>query len=138
MGKFIGNLHVQYVDGDSWILVDQDKSDRFGFKTDKDEEIYPDNFFEHDFASIPSIFQILFPKVGHGKYASYGPAALIHDWLFSTGKIDGKWITRKYADDIFTQCNIAMNVAPWITWIMYKEIRMWGSPIWYSHGDDRP
>jgi hypothetical protein len=138
MAEFIGNLHVQYVDGDSWILVDQDKPDRFGFITDHGEEIYPDNYFVHDFASVPSIFQWLFPKVGRGVNGGYGPAALIHDHLYCNPKIDGEYISRKYADEIFKQGCIASKVSNWITTIMYTELRWWGGIVWRRHKDGRP
>ena len=139
MGNFAGHaLRVEYIDGIEWKVIEQTILDNFRFVTNHGEVLIPDDGFITDFASVPAFLSNIIPRTGKGKFGAYGPSCVIHDYLYVTGKIDGKWVTRKYADDIFVECNNALGVSGWVTRLMYHEIRLWGSFVWYSHKDGRP
>lgn len=80
-----------------------------------------------DFASVPFGFRNLFPKDG-----DYTPAAIVHDWLYQTVGLKGRF-TRKRCDEIFLE---AMGVVG-VGWIarhtMYRAVRMFGWAPWNGH-----
>jgi hypothetical protein len=138
MGHFSGKLVVKYLDGISWEVLQIDPSTPFQFTTDEKEVIVVPNGFLTDMASVRGAISWLIPRTGNGGHLIYGPSCVLHDALYVGGKIDGEWITRKRADQIFIQCNKAMDVSPVITWMMYSAIRIFGGPIWARHKDGRP
>lgn len=82
-----------------------------------------------DLASIPRVFQSIFSKVG-----KHDRAAIIHDWLYMTGKLQHKgkevWISRKIADGIFLQALQYFGVKKKYAYPMYWAVRLGGGALW--------
>ncbi len=72
--------------------------------------------YETDLASVPRVFQGLFPKDGRVFQAS-----IVHDYLY-----DNAINTKDYADSVFREaCEIA-GVRPWRRWCLYFAVRYFG------------
>ncbi len=73
-----------------------------------------------DLASVPRLLWPILPP--HG---SYGPAAIVHDWLYRHHTIDGQaMITRAQADAIFLAAMQELGVG-WATrWTIYLAVRI--------------
>ena len=69
-----------------------------------------------DFASTPKVIQWLIPPTGQ-----YGKAAVIHDYLYSTGLY-----SREKADEIFYEAMLVLGVPKWKAYSMFKAVRMFG------------
>ena len=80
--------------------------------------------FISDFASIPRFIQGLFPRFG-----KYNAAAIVHDWLFIHGKIEGRPIEQKLADRIFLAI-MRKTKCGWRKTPMYIAVRMFGKSLW--------
>lgn len=101
---------------------------------EEDSELYVDipEGFETDFASIPSIFQWIFPP--HDP--RWAKAAIVHDYLyfpegfyFDHGNKFNKY-TRKFADDVFREAMEVLGSPPFIRWAFYYAVRIGGA--WYK------
>lgn len=79
--------------------------------------------FVTDFASIPTFFTRLFPVLD-----SHLPAAVLHDWLYSTGLYP-----RAEADRIFLQHMDRLGVPFWKRRAIYHAVRMGGWAAWNEH-----
>lgn len=123
--RFVGlPLLTETIDGDNWRLARA-----ISYKTKAGDVIIVPEGFEFDFASIPSIFQWLYPKTGD-RGSPYGIAALIHDYLYCHRKIENLWITRKEADDMFYEVARYCGVSWWTAARMYRWIRIAGWIVW--------
>lgn len=72
MGKFTDALVVTpLADGNTWVLMGA-----FGYGQGE-ERIEVAAGFETDFASVPRLLWVAFPKWG-----TYGNVAVVHDWLY--------------------------------------------------------
>lgn len=89
------------------------------YEDDKYRIIVPSGFIT-DFASVPKIFWNIVPPVG-----KYAPAAVVHDWLYSTKKL-----SRKEADKIFLRAMKELGVSLWKRYIMYFAVRAFGWSHW--------
>lgn len=121
-GAFVGWPLVSYVDGNMWKL-EQREGEEFSLQIDGVGVIKPADDFYFDFASIPPIVRWFYPKSGTGaKDGHYGPAAIIHDWLYSyPGKLD-----RKTVDKIFLLGMEIENVRPSMRTMFYLAVRAGG------------
>ena len=73
--------------------------------------------FETDFASVPR-WPLTFALLG-----SYGhAAAVIHDWLYTTGEL-----SRPDADRVFHEALRSSGIARWRAWLMWAGVRVSGS-----------
>ena len=125
---FLGEIEVSRTPGSrgEWTLVSDliyiGKWDQFlvpkGFKT--------------DFASIPRIFHVLFPKNGR-----HDAAAIVHDYLyqkqpFVSSRItrDMKRITRLDSDRIFRRIMKELGVGVVRRNLMYQAVRLGGAIAW--------
>ena len=79
--------------------------------------------FETDFASVPRLFWRVVPPWGR-----YSPAAVVHDFLYSTGKV-----SRKEADAIFLELMARLAVPLWKRYVMYWAVRLFGWFAWDAH-----
>ncbi len=77
--------------------------------------------FETDFASIPRFARILIPKLGR-----YNKAAVIHDWMYQSGK----GYRRKFVDQFFLEAMSDLGVAKWKRYVMYWAVRLGGWMAW--------
>ena len=69
-----------------------------------------------DLASVPRIFWMLIPPFGR-----YSQAAVIHDYLYSEGKLD-----KILADKIFHELMLKYGVYKWKARIMYLAVCAFG------------
>ena len=79
--------------------------------------------FETDFASVPRLFWRIVPPWGR-----YSPAAVVHDYLYSTSKV-----SRKEADGIFLELMGRLGVPLWKRLAMYWAVRLFGWFAWSAH-----
>lgn len=76
--------------------------------------------FRTDFASVPGIFRGVLDSDN-----LVSPAALIHDWLYSSQLVD-----RKTADDIFRAALLANGVPAWKARVYWLGVRAGGWTKW--------
>ena len=79
--------------------------------------------FVTDFASVPNFAAILAPKLGR-----YNRAAILHDYLYSTGEF-----IKGIADMVFLVAMQELEVKRWRREIMYVTVRYFGGPAWRGH-----
>jgi hypothetical protein len=123
MPRFLQRVIVTpLADGDTWYLDDnfQYESTILG----ADRPVTVPKGFETDFASIPSPITIVLPK-----WSDYGPAAIIHDWLYWSQSIQ-----RRDADNVFLEAMQALNVSPIKQRIIYLGVRIFGRWAWWENG----
>lgn len=78
--------------------------------------------FETDFASVPR-WPLTFALLGQYGHA----AAVLHDWLYSTGQLP-----RAAADRLFLNALRSSGIARWRAWLMFAGARVGGARR-YSH-----
>lgn len=76
--------------------------------------------FRTDFASVPGIFRGVLDSDN-----LVSPAALIHDWLYSSQLVD-----RKTADDIFRAALLANGLPAWKARVYWLGVRAGGWTKW--------
>ena len=132
---FFGRMDLHYIDGRHWELHNPDE--HWGMMTGDGIHLVPQDEFVTDFASIPRLFWRLFPPTGDGDGAAYGPAAVIHDWLYQTGELHAESIERGWADDVFLDGMQALGVSRLRKWAMYLAVRAFGWIAWdrYRRGE---
>lgn len=83
--------------------------------------------FEYDGATIPALFW-------QTMYSPFAPdvmrAALVHDWLYYTHKVQQTPINRETADKIFEAIIKADGVKGNKANLMYTALRVGGQPAW--------
>lgn len=115
---FTTTLKTEYIDGKFWRLLDG-----LIYKTNTSEFTVPEGYVT-DFGTIPRFFwRLVGPPTGCGNGAAYGPAAVLHDYLYEYGLT-----SRAVADHIFYEAMLSLNVDRWRAWIMWKAVRLAG---WY-------
>jgi len=90
--------------------------------------------FVSDGASIPWVAQWLIPKEG-----KWNRPAIVHDYLYQTGKI-GDWIiNQRIADAIYLGLMECREVPAWNRKTQYRILRMFGNIQWnkYRNKDKR-
>lgn len=93
-------------------------------KSFKDEDVRVPCGYETDLASIPRILWTLLPPFGR-----YSQAAVIHDYLYETKGIDGKY-TRYEADKLFYKLMLKYGTYKWKAVIMFLAVRAFGGRWW--------
>jgi hypothetical protein len=73
--------------------------------------------FVTDFASVPQLFQNIFPREG-----SYTVASAFHDYCYATA-----CVTRKEADDIFLQGMKDLGTSFFVRYSIYLGVRIGGA-----------
>lgn len=76
-----------------------------------------------DGASIPRWASLFTPIVGE-----YDWAAVLHDWLYSTGTL-----SRKASDDLFLEAMWSTKVSWYTRRKMYRAVRLFGWHPWNRH-----
>jgi hypothetical protein len=105
---FRSKLHVEFIDGDDWLLLSP-----LVYTTKRGDTFEVPAGFTSDFASIPKVFWTV---VGDPD-GPWAPAAVIHDFLYRTAIVP-----RAEADAIFRE---AMEELPGISWL--KRWAMWAA-----------
>lgn len=124
---FKGNLDLRYIDGEKWKIINQ-MSDRSFRALVNGQILEPPSGFITDFASVPTIFKILFPPMGKGRRKRYGKSAVIHDYLYKKGHIK-----KQIADKIFFAAMINSGVSLHICYLMYWAVVLFGIFAWRKH-----
>lgn len=118
-------LDVRYVDGRNWRLL----RDLLWESPTGGYIIIPAGFIT-DFASVPRFFWRLVPPAGSGKHGAYGPASVVHDYLYRTKQYRGARIRRFFADAIFREIMTEYDVEGWRKWVMWASVRLLGWSSW--------
>ena len=123
MSSFTSRLEVSPMpDGRHWKLTRSFSYDA-GFKGSWQTITVPAGFIT-DFASSPFVVWSFIPKWG-----KYGKAAIIHDYLYQKHRFNRRY-TRKYADGIFLEAMVVLDVARWRRKLMYWGVRAFGWLAW--------
>jgi hypothetical protein len=123
-GIFYGTLYTKHIDGQVW-EIEQKSGEEFGiYVATLDKKIQPDDGFRFDFASIPTPVRWMYPKTGSGKSGNYGPAATIHDWIYSYPEKYG--LDRLTCDKIFLLGMELKDVRPSMRTLFYLAVRAGG------------
>lgn len=109
-------LIVRFIDGNVWELMRD-----FEYYPDEGDVIEVPHGFVFDFASIPRIF---WSFIG-SPTGKYGPAALIHDYLYFT-----QTVKRHEADKIFYTIMRILGISRWRRSMMYFAVRLAGWKPW--------
>lgn len=130
MGTFSGKLLVEYHDGRSWgHRVDPAAPFQW---TGSLGTVAPPEGLRTDFATIPHLFAVFLPGPGWGRKARWGPAAVLHDWLYlCQTRPDATRLTRKEADAIFREAMKDLGVSRGYRWIIWLGVRSFGW-IWWA------
>jgi hypothetical protein len=122
MGKFLNRIVVSpLADGYTWYL-----DAVFQFQSVHPSLMHPittPKGFETDFASIPSPLTIILPK-----WSVYGPAAIIHDWLYWTQSV-----SRKDADNVLLEAMRDLRVNLVKQTMIYIGVRAFGWWAWWEN-----
>jgi len=124
---FTTPLEIEYIDGRNWKITQE-----FDYYMDGNPEhmttielrtaatIQVPAGFVTDFASVPKLFWNILPPTG-----AYGKAAVIHDYLYRTGGLAGKY-TKADCDAIFYDAMGVLGVPNWKRWVMYVAVSLFG------------
>lgn len=118
MSSFTTPLIISYLNDRNWQL-----EENFIYYTSAGEiffqsiQVKVPNGFITNFASIPRVFWSILPPTG-----SYGKAAVIHDYLYATGKF-----SRWKADRVFREAMQILKVPNWKIFVIYWAVRLFGS-----------
>ena len=118
---------TEYIDGRHWRLA---RSVRYVVQDGRLCTVREG--FVFDWASIPRIFWHILPPAGVAGHP-YGIAALVHDWLYRHGAIQGEPIDRLTADRVFLDIMLYVGVRPLIARTMYRAVRLGGWCGWRHH-----
>jgi len=110
---FATKIRVEYVDGFSWLLLED-----LVYYSLLMGRIQIPSAFTTDFNSVPRPFWRLFPKT------QYGPAAVVHDYLCNYGLNMEPKIDRALADRIFVEALEICGAPWWKRKIMYLGVRI--------------
>lgn len=84
--------------------------------------------FVTDLASIPRGLWNLLPKAG-----PYVKAAVVHDWLYWDGRIEGAPITRGDADGVFKRAMESVGVGAFKRNLIWLAVRVGGGGMWDAY-----
>jgi hypothetical protein len=73
--------------------------------------------FQTDLASVPRL-PVVYLLTGDTARS----AAVVHDWLYSEGKV-----SRKMADDVLREASAVSGVPTWRRWLMWAGVRIGGA-----------
>jgi hypothetical protein len=106
----------------------------FGFySAELDAEIIVPAGFVTDFASVPRLVGAYLLFGGKGKRA-----AVIHDWLYSLGKLDPATWAREKCDRVFREALIASGYSALTVWAMYRGVQLGGERYYRAENVEQP
>lgn len=112
-------LQVEELDDNHWKLISA-----FTYFSKQAGPITVPVGFITDFASIPRV-PLVFMLFGNTAHS----AAVIHDYLYTTGQV-----SRKIADKVFLEAMASAGDIPfWKRWPMYCGVRLFGGSAWSKH-----
>jgi hypothetical protein len=117
---FSGNPVLEMLPGDWWALKEP-----FWYEAKSGCKIEVPVGFETDLASVPWGLWNILPKDG-----DYAPAAIIHDWLYTSHDLCGKPCERAAADDILLEGMEELGIGRVRRYIIWAAVRVGGSHAW--------
>lgn len=135
MGTFTGRLRVDFLDGERWILVQTGIPFQWTGRAIAGVIEPPDRMIT-DFGSIPHIIASWFPGQGWGRRGQWGPATVLHDWLYLHQRLpDGSPLKRSQADHVLWEAMgdkrvgfgrrllicFFVRLLGWIWWAWFKH-----------------
>jgi len=129
----VGRLVLVYVDGRVWEVAGKG----FLYVTEDGDPIQIEVGFKTDFASIPRFFWRVLPPMGDGPKGAYGPATVIHDALYQRGEVQGRPITRAYADGVLDEICKELGVSAWRRFLIRSGLRIGGWVVWRRYRKKR-
>lgn len=123
------SLLLKYVNGRLWEV-----EHAFAYKPPVGDIVVVPGRFVTDFASIPRFFWRILPPVGDGDGAGYGPAAVVHDYLYKYP--EGR--SRGEVDRVFYDAMVDLGVSAWRRRLIHLAVRAFGWIPWrnYRKWDD--
>lgn len=112
-------MQMDYTGKDTWITLHPEV-----YRTRHGTFVVPSRF-KTDLASTPRILWPLFPPFG-----SYAHAAVLHDWLYTTGVLQ----SRKASDDVLREVMVQDGVAVWKRFVIYWAVRLFGAGHYGGNG----
>lgn len=122
-------LITEYIDGRRWRLA-RDVAYRIQAGPYRDRLSTVRAGFVFDWASVPRVFERLFPRAGDTNQP-WGIAALWHDWLYRHQRINGIPIQRATADRLFREIMLYVGVPAWKAAVFYRAVRA-ASWLWWQ------
>ena len=119
---FKNNLVVEFLRGED---ADKIRLICHLFYVYGEEKIIVPAGFVSDGASIPRFFWRIIGSPFRGMYRD---AAIVHDWLYFSGKY-----TRLETDRIFKQAMKELGVSAWRRGAMYRAVRIGGANSWQRY-----
>lgn len=122
MARFLTTLDVRpMADGQNWTLLRPllYQSDVLLQHSEDGSVDVPQQFIT-DFASIPDMLRVELPV-----WNTYGPAAVLHDWLYWEQPVD-----RDIADAVLREACHVLAVPEMVTRTLYLGVRMGGQQPW--------
>ena len=115
-GRFFGQLKLDWLDKNFWRL-DQARCPPFAYLTSAGQYIEPPDLMITDLGSVPRFFWRILPR------NEFGPAYVIHDWLYYNQAIGYYPITRKQADYILGEAIFTMGGSAFKRFLIYRALR---------------
>lgn len=128
---FSGRLRLDFVDGQRWTLVRVDPP--FSWTGAPFEEpVVPPGGMVTDFGTIPHLLASWFPGAGWGRHGQWGPATVVHDWLYLAQKTPaGAPLRRSVADAVLWRAMRDGKVGLGRCLIIWSCVRLFGW-IWWA------
>lgn len=138
---FSGRLRLDFIDGQRWSVVQTDTPFQWEgrpFAT----AVAPPEGMVTDFGTIPHLLASWFPGAGWGRHGQWGPATVIHDWLYLHQKTpEGAPLKRSQADSVLWRAMRDRKVGYGRCLIIWSCVRLFGW-IWWAwfrhHGPVEP
>lgn len=128
---FSGPLRLEFVDGQRWTLVQTDMPFQWSGALVPEGVAPPDGLIT-DFGTIPNLLASWFPGAGWGRHGQWGPATVIHDWLYLCQRLpDGTPLKRSLADRILWRAMRDKRVGLGRSVIIWTCVRLFGW-IWWA------
>lgn len=115
---FLRCVEVRNIDGTRWVLTEN-----LTFQANDGRVFEVPRGFQTDFASSRILRWDLLPR-----RAAFSEAAVLHDFLYATGKV-----SRLEADQLFREALLLQGNSRWVAAKAYYGVRMFGGKAWAAH-----
>ena len=125
MSRFLSALTlVPQDDGIHWAV----EWTPFGFEDSFGRQIWVPVDTLTDLASIPRLLWAIYPPFGR-----YTRGAVLHDWLYTRGDIQGVPITKRQADAVFYEAMRCGGVRITLAWAIWAMVAAFAGPTWLQY-----
>lgn len=131
MGTFSERLRLDFLDGQRWILVQDDIPFQWSGRAIPGI-VEPPHRMITDFGTIPHLVASWFPGQGWGRHGQWGPATVLHDWLYLSQRLpDGSPLKRSQADRVLWEGMVDRRVGFMRRLLIWGSVRLFGW-IWWA------